>query len=83
MFRLCLLGTTVAATVTTDSELNKLKLAAGFSFGEEKEILLDGVIDRLDMRPFLMVEGWKMPTLATRLNAHFVGKTFDDLPALS
>ncbi|HHU95987.1 MAG: hypothetical protein QM237_06755 [Bacteroidota bacterium] len=72
-------GTTVAATVTTDSELNKLKLAAGFSFGEEKEILLDGVIDRLDMRPFLMVEGWKMPTLATRLNAHFVGKTFDDL----
>ncbi len=72
-------GTTVAATVTTDSELNKLELTAGFSFGEEKRIQLDGAIDRLDMRPFLMVEGWKMPTLATRLNARFVGATFDDL----
>ncbi len=72
-------GRTVAATVTTDGELNKLELAAGFSFGEEKEIQLDGVIDRLDMRPFLVMEGWKMPALATRLNAHFVGTTFDDL----
>ncbi len=72
-------GRTVAATVTADGELNKLELAAGFSFGEEKEIQLDGVIDRLDLRPFLMMEGWKMPTFATRLNAHFIGTTFDDL----
>lgn len=72
-------GTTVGATVTTDSELNKLELTAGFSFGEEKRIQFNGVVDRLDMRPFLMMEGWKMPTLATRLNAHFVGTTYDNL----
>src|SRR5690554_6212506 len=72
-------GTRVDATVTTDSELNKLDLVAGVGFGEELRFEVDGDVGRLDRRPFLMSEGWPDPSLSTRIDAPFAGSTVDDL----
>ena len=72
-------GTRVDATVTTDTELNKLDLVAGVGFGEELRFEVEGDIERLDLRPFVMMEGWQAPSLSTRIDAQFAGSTVDDL----
>ncbi len=72
-------GTNVVATIHTDTELNAMELAANLSFGDSMRFEVDGMIDRLDLRPFVMMEGWQMPSLATRIDAKFAGNTIDDM----
>lgn len=72
-------GSSILADIRTDSELNKLDLFADLDFGKQKKFDIHGVIDRLDLRPFIQKEDWTNPSLTTRINASMVGDTFDDL----
>lgn len=72
-------GTTVVANVKTESDLNKLDLFADVDFGAQKKFNVKGVVDRLDLRPFINRENWKMPSLTTRIDGDLAGNTFDDM----
>lgn len=72
-------GSSIAANVKTDSELNKLDLFADMDFGTQKKMAVKGVIDRLDLRPFIQRKNWEMPSLTARINGSLAGNTFDDM----
>lgn len=72
-------GSSVVANVRTDSELNKLNLFADLNFGGEKKFVVNGTVDRLDLRPFIQRQGWEMPTITARINSDLSGTTFDNM----
>ena len=71
--------TTISAHVHTESELNQFDLNANLAFGNEMQFVVNGAIDRLDLRPFLMRPGWQTPSIATQIDIDMRGETMDSM----
>jgi hypothetical protein len=72
-------GDNITANVNTDTEQNKIDLFADISFGQEMKFEVKGNVDRLDLSPFIAIEGWENPSLVTRINAQLAGNSIDDM----
>lgn len=72
-------GKSITAHIHTDTEQNRLNIFADMAFQGEKVFDVNGTIDRLDLRPFFLVEGWTNPSLTTRIEGRLAGNSFDDM----
>lgn len=72
-------GTNVNAHINMDNPLNQFNLSGDISFGEELSFLVKGDVDRLDLRPFIMMENWNTPYLSTNIDVQVSGKTVDEM----
>jgi hypothetical protein len=71
--------TSIKANFNTESELNKLDINAEIAFGNKMKFVVNGIIDKLDLRPFITIENWQEPSLATHINVDMAGENFDDM----
>lgn len=72
-------GNNVSANISIDSQLNRFDLSGDFTFGDYLELILDADIERLDLRPFLMMKNWRSPMLTTRVKGKMSGSSIDDM----
>ncbi len=40
---------------------------------------MEGSVDQLDLRPFLMMDHWKDPRVSLTLDGEFTGRTIDEM----
>lgn len=72
-------GTSISAHVHTETELNHFDLDAQLAFGDLVKFVVQGSIDHLDLRPFLMRTGWQTPIFTTHIDMDMRGTTMEDL----
>ena len=72
-------GNNVTATINMDSPGNRFNIFGDLTFGNQLAFIVNGDIEQLDMRPFLMMENWKAPILTTSIDANMSGNTIDDI----
>lgn len=69
----------VTANIRSNTERNKFDLDGNVSFGEEMRFVVNGDIERLELKPFLMMTDWKNPYVSLRIDAELAGATVDDM----
>jgi len=69
----------IAAHIHTDTERNKLDISADMTMGGDQAILVKGVIDKLDLNPFVTIEKWENPSLTTRIDGQLSGGSIDNM----
>lgn len=69
----------VTANIRSNTERNKFDLNGDVSFGEEMRFVVNGDIERLELKPFLMMTDWKNPYVSLRIDAELTGATVDDM----
>lgn len=72
-------GRNIAASINTDTELNKLDLFADITFGKNLAFVVNGTVDRLDLRPFIEAKNWKRPSLTARIDGNLSGSSIDNM----
>ena len=72
-------GDNVTAQISSESERNRLDLTGDITFGEELRFDVEGSVDQLDLRPFLMMDHWKDPRVSLTLDGELTGRTLDEM----
>ncbi|HPD87463.1 MAG TPA: hypothetical protein PLS06_09155, partial [Proteiniphilum sp.] len=72
-------GDNVTAQIRREGERNTLDLMGDITFGEELRFDVEGSVDQLDLRPFLMMDHWKDPRVSLTLDGEFTGRTIDEM----
>lgn len=75
-------GDNVRANVKSQTHQNHFDLFADITFGENLRLDVKGAVNRLDLKPYLMMEGWKDPSLSFRINSDLSGASFDEMTGL-
>jgi hypothetical protein len=73
------IGTNITANINTDTDFNSFDLNTELAFGSEMTFVVNGTVERLDLRPLMMRENWQMPALATHIDLNMSGETIDDM----
>lgn len=72
-------GNHIEAAISTNTSDNKFDLHAKMLSGNEMDISVQGVIDKLLLEPFYTQENWVNAELTARIDGHFTGTGMDDL----
>jgi hypothetical protein len=72
-------GHNVTAHIQADTEQNRIDLNGDVTFGEDMHFLVNGNIDKLELKPFLMMKEWKNPYVSLQVDANFGGSSIDDM----
>lgn len=72
-------GQEVTAELRTDTKTNRFHLSGHATLGKEMALALKGELDRLDLRPFVIVKDWKDPYLKMSIDGSLSGSSVDDL----
>ncbi len=72
-------GRNIAANINTDTELNKLNLFADVTFGNNLAFIVNGTVDRMDLRPFIEAENWIRPSITARIDGNLSGNSIDNM----
>lgn len=72
-------GNNVVAEIRSDTERNKLDISGDITFGEAMKFEVKGDVERLDLTPFVAIEGWKDPYLKMSIDGDLAGSSLDDL----
>ena len=73
------MGNNVSANIKMDSPLNQFDLFGDITFGQQLGFDIDANFQRLDLRPFLMIENWRSPLLTTSIKGQMSGSSIDNL----
>ena len=73
------LGDNVSANINMDSPLNQFDINGDITFGDSLGFIVNGNVQRLNLRPFIMMETWNTPLLTTQIEANMSGTTIDDM----
>ncbi|MCE5206634.1 MAG: translocation/assembly module TamB [Porphyromonadaceae bacterium] len=69
----------VTANIQSNTERNRFDLNGDVTFGEQMRFVVKGDIERLELKPFLMMAHWKNPSVSLRIDAELAGATIDDM----
>ncbi len=72
-------GNNVTAHITSDGERNGLDLTGDITFGEELRFDVEGSVNQLDLRPFLMMGHWIDPRVSLTLDGEMTGRSLDEM----
>jgi len=72
-------GDNVTANIQSKTEKNRFDLNGDVTFGEEMRFVVNGDIERLELKPFLMMSDWKNPYVSLRIDAELAGTTIDNM----
>ena len=72
-------GDNVTARITSDGERNGLDLTGDITFGEEMRFDVEGNVNQLDLRPFLMMAHWEDPRVTLSIDGELTGRTLDEM----
>ena len=72
-------GKNVTANIHSDTDRNKFDLFGDITFGDGMKFMVNGDVERLDLRPFLLLEGWKDPYVSLHIDGEMAGATIDDM----
>ena len=72
-------GAVIEANINIDNELNEFDLNAELAFGNEMQFVINGMVYRLDLRPFVSIDEWQEPSLAAHIDVNMRGETLDNL----
>ena len=72
-------GNNVVANITSNTSRNILDLTGDITFGEGMRFDVEGTVDRLDLRPFILMENWKDPWVSLTIDGEMEGNTLDDM----
>jgi len=72
-------GKNVTAEIRSEGERNGLDLMGSITFGEEMHFDVEGSVNQLDLRPFIMVEHWKDPRVSLTIDGELTGGTLDEM----
>ncbi len=69
----------IEADINLDNPDNKFDLHAKMVNDTAMDISVDGVIDRLMLKPFFSLEEWENASLTARIEGQFTGSSIDDM----
>lgn len=72
-------GSNIEASISADSPEDKFDLHAELVQGQNKEISIQGTIDKLVLEPFYSPENWTNASLTARIDGQFSGSSIDDM----
>lgn len=72
-------GNNVTAQVQSNTERNRFDLNGDVTFGQGMRFIVNGNIDRLELKPFLMMANWKNPYISFQIDGDVAGATIDEM----
>ncbi len=69
----------VTANIQSNTERNSFDLNGDVTFGEEMRFVVNGNIERLELKPFMMMPAWKNPYVSLHIDAEMAGSTIDEM----
>lgn len=72
-------GQNVTAHIQSNTERNRFDLNGDVTFGEGMRFVVNGTIDKLELKPFLMMKDWKNPYVRLQIDADMGGATIDEM----
>lgn len=72
-------GNNVTANIQSNTERNRFDLNGDVTFGEGMRFIVNGNIDRLELKPFLMMADWKNPYISLQIDGDVAGATIDEM----
>lgn len=72
-------GKNVIANIQSDTDRNKFNLFGDITFGDGMKFVVNGDVGHLDLRPFLLLEGWKDPYVSLHIDGEMAGANLDEM----
>lgn len=72
-------GNNVTANIKSNTDRNRFDLNGEVTFGEGMWFAVKGDVERLELKPFLMMADWKEPYVSLNIDGEMAGATFDDM----
>jgi len=69
----------VIANIHSDTDRNKFDLFGDITFGNGMKFVVNGDVGRLDLRPFLLLKGWKDPYVSLHIDGEMAGANLDEM----
>jgi len=69
----------VIANIHSDTDRNKFDLFGDITFGNGMKFVVNGDVGRLDLRPFLLLKGWKDPYVSLHIDGDMAGANLDEM----
>lgn len=72
-------GNNVTAEISSNTDRNILELSGDLTFGSEMRIDVEGAVERLDLRPFLLLDHWQDPFVRFTIDGEMAGSSVDEM----
>jgi len=69
----------VIANIHSDTDRNQFNLFGDITFGDGMKFVVNGDVGRLDLKPFLLLEGWKDPYVSLHIDGDMAGANLDEM----